>query len=124
MGKPEAYIAEIAQPDLALWRAGSHGTPYVWRFDSGQPGPRLWLNALTHGNEACGALALTALLRRNPVPSHGALTISFANPAAALRASSDEPLGLRCIDEDLNRVWGRLADRSPSYELKRARELH
>ncbi|GIL38346.1 succinylglutamate desuccinylase [Roseiterribacter gracilis] len=123
MGKPDPYIAEIAQPDLAFWRSGSHGTPYVWRFDSGRPGPRVWLNALTHGNEACGALALTALLRRNPVPLHGTLTISFANPAAALRSSGDEPLGVRCIDEDLNRVWGRMADRSRTYEMLRAREL-
>jgi succinylglutamate desuccinylase len=123
MGKPEAYIPEITQPDLAAWRAGSHGIPYVWRFESGRPGPRLWLNALTHGNEACGGLALAALLRRGPQPLRGSLTVSFANPAAAFRSSSSDPLGVRCIDEDLNRVWGRLDARARSHELLRAREL-
>jgi Succinylglutamate desuccinylase / Aspartoacylase family len=123
MGKPEAYRPEIAQPDLAPWRAGNDGIPYVWRFESRRPGPRLWFNALTHGNEACGAWALAALLRLRPQPRCGTLTVSFANPAAASRRGPDEPLGTRSVDEDLNRVWNRLDQPGRSYERARAREL-
>ena len=53
---------ELQAPDLSRWANGNTGTPYVWRFESGRAGPQVMVQALTHGNEICGAIALDALL--------------------------------------------------------------
>ena len=42
---------ELVPPDLAAYETGNLGIPYVWRFEATEPGPRLMINALTHGNE-------------------------------------------------------------------------
>ncbi len=123
------YPIEIQPPDITRWRDGNTGTLYVHEFDSGQPGPTVMVQALTHGNEYCGAIALDWLLRENQrarlAPQAGRLILAFANVAAYARFDFDDPVASRCIDEDLNRVWADATLFGPrdSIELRRAREL-
>lgn len=121
------YALEIEPPDIEPWRRGNIGIDYVTTLDSGRPGPHAWINALTHGNETCGAIAVDRLLRDAILPTRGRLTLSFANIAAYRNISEQWPAGTRYVDEDLNRVWGRLDEASQqndsSYEWRRARAL-
>lgn len=116
---------EIAPPDLAPYRDGNTGVPFVTRFTSNQPGPRVVINALIHGNELCGALALEALFRLGVRPHRGTLTLCFANTAACLTFDPARPLLSRYIDEDMNRVWSAeaLGSSRDTVELRRARQL-
>ena len=83
------------------------------------------VQALTHGNEICGALALVALLGDMPAIRRGSLTLAFANVAAFARFDTADPHRSRFVDEDYNRVWGDEAMNGPrdSVELRRARAL-
>ena len=94
-------------------------------LDSGRPGPCVMIQALTHGNEFCGAIAIDDLLREGVRPASGTLTLAFANVAAYARFDFDAPDRSRYIDEDYNRVWGddQLKGPRDSTELRRAREL-
>ena len=47
---------EVLPRDISAYREGNTGIDYVHRFDSGQPGPHVLINALTHGNELCLSL--------------------------------------------------------------------
>jgi predicted deacylase len=116
---------ELQPPDIARWRAGNTGTEYVWRFDSGVRGPSVMVQALTHGNELCGAIALDALLAGALRPARGALTLAFANVEAFARWDPADPDRSRYVDEDYNRVWGddALGGLRDSVELRRARAL-
>ncbi|HWZ70511.1 MAG TPA: succinylglutamate desuccinylase/aspartoacylase family protein [Casimicrobiaceae bacterium] len=116
---------EIAFPDLAPYAAGNDGTPYVWTFANGDPGPHVLIQALTHGNEVCGAIAIDWLLREKIRPARGRLTLVFANVGAYLRFDRADPFESRCVDEDFNRLWTREVLDGPrrSAELARAREL-
>lgn len=116
---------EIAFPDLAPYAAGNEGTPYVWTFTNGHPGPHVLIQALTHGNEVCGAIAIDWLLREKVRPARGTLTLVFANVGAYLRFDHSNPFESRCVDEDFNRLWTREVLDGPrrSAELARAREL-
>ena len=75
-------VFEVLPRDLSAYRQGNVGIDYVHRFESGQPGPHVLINALTHGNEICGMVAATHLLDTGVRPRIGTLTISFANVAA------------------------------------------
>jgi predicted deacylase len=123
--EPTSPRIELKRPDIARWRVGNAGVDYVHVFDSGRSGPRVLVQALTHGNEICGAIALDALLAEGFRPRCGTLTVTFANVAAFERFDEADPFGSRCIDEDMNRVWGDDALFGPgdSLELRRAREL-
>jgi predicted deacylase len=116
---------ELQPPDIGTHAAGNTGVPYVHRFDSGRPGPVVMVQALTHGNELCGAIALDWLLREGVAPVHGSLVLAFANVAAFERFDPANPHVARCVDEDLNRVWADTVLFGPrdSVELRRAREL-
>jgi predicted deacylase len=116
---------EVAFPDLAPYAAGNDGTPYVWTFTSAQPGPHILIQALTHGNEVCGAIAVDWLLREKIRPARGTLTLVFANVAAYRHFDRADPFASRCVDEDFNRLWTREVLDGPrqSAELARAREL-
>lgn len=116
---------ELSPPDIRRWRDGSSGTDYVHVLDSGRPGPTAMVQALTHGNELCGAIALDWLLQQDPTPRTGRLILSFANVAAYERFDPADPNASRCIDEDLNRVWddAQLLGPRDSLELRRARAL-
>jgi predicted deacylase len=83
------------------------------------------IQALTHGNELCGAIALDYLFREKLRPQAGRLTLAFANVAAFARFDFDDPDRSRYIDEDYNRVWGDdvILGSRDSAELRRAREL-
>ncbi len=118
---------ELQAPDIARWASGNTGTPYIWSFDSGRQGPHVMVQALTHGNEICGALALDWLLDRQThwhVPQ-GRLTIAFGNIEAFSRWDPRDPDRSRYVDEDFNRVWAddALLGARDSIELRRAREL-
>jgi predicted deacylase len=121
----ERYPTEFPVPDLARYRRGNSGIDYVHTFDSGRPGPHVMINALTHGNEVCGAYAVDQLFRWETRPARGKLTLSFANVDAFCRFSSERPAATRWVDEDLNRVWSddKLDGPGASSELARAREL-
>lgn len=124
---------ELQPPDIARWGCGNTGTDYVWRFDSGVPGPSTMVQALTHGNELCGAIALDSLLDAllaSPLagrlaPVRGTLTLAFANVAAYERWNPGAPDHSRYVDEDYNRVWADSVLSGPrdSVELHRARAL-
>jgi len=121
----EHFPIELAPPDIAPWRSGNTGVEYVHVLDSGRPGPNVMVQALTHGNEFCGAIALDWLLRERVPPAHGKLTLAFANVEAYARFDFDDPDASRYIDEDYNRVWADDALFGPrdSIELRRARAL-
>lgn len=116
---------QIEPPDITVYRKGNTRVDYVHVFDSGRPGPNVMLQALTHGNEFCGAIALDYLFTERVRPRVGRLTLAFANVAAYERFDFDDPDRSRYIDEDYNRVWGEdmLGGPRDSAELRRAREL-
>lgn len=116
---------QLSPPDISGYRSGNAGADYVHVLDSGVPGPNVMIQALTHGNEFCGAIALDLLFKLNLNPVRGRLTLAFANVAAFARFDFDDPDRSRFIDEDYNRVWGDDALHGPrdSAELRRAREL-
>ncbi len=116
---------ELQAPDIARWRDGGQAVPYVHVRNSGRPGPKVMVQALTHGNEICGAIALDRLMREMPPLARGQLTLSFANIEAYARFDSADPYRSRFVDEDLNRIWADDALFGPrdSVELRRARQL-
>jgi predicted deacylase len=116
---------ELGPRDITSWREGNRGIPYVTTFASGRPGPHVMVNALTHGNEVCGAHALARLLEDGVRPIRGTLTLSFANVAAYESFDPAFPFVSRFLDEDFNRVWDAATLDGPrqSRELARARAL-
>jgi predicted deacylase len=116
---------ELQAPDISRWKDGGTGVDWVHAFDSGQPGPKVMVQALTHGNEICGAIALDWLLAQRFRPLRGHLTLAFGNVAAFARFDPAEPFASRLVDEDYNRVWSDAALSGPgdTVELRRAREL-
>ena len=101
---PPDYPLELAWVDLAPYRSGNTGIDHVHSFDSGVPGPHVMVNALTHGNELCGMLALRRLLDAGVRPRAGRLTLSFAN-IAAYQGFGPDMLAARFVDRDFNRLW-------------------
>ena len=122
---PYVPVIEIGSVDITAHRAGTTGTDFVHSFDSGRPGPHVMINALTHGNEVCGAHTLAALLERGVRPKRGRLTFGFANISAYERFDPDKPFDSRFVDEDFNRLWTAdvLGGPRESVELTRARKL-
>ena len=120
-----AYRIELAPPDIARYRAGNRGIDYVTTLDSGAPGPHVLVNALTHGNEICGAIALDHLFRSGLAPARGRITLVFANVAAYRAFDRANPGASRYVDEDFNRLWDKatLEGARRSAELDRARRL-
>ena len=116
---------EVAFPDLARWADGNSGYPYVWTFTAHRPGPHVVLQALTHGNEVCGAIALDWFLRAETRPVLGTVSVCFANVAAYRAFDRADPFASRCVDEDFNRLWTTEVLDGPrqSADLARAREL-
>ncbi len=119
------YRIEIQPPDIKAYRHGNAGVDYVHVLDSGRPGPTVMVQALTHGNEFSGAIALQFLFTNKLKPVKGKLVLAFANVAAFERFDFDDPDRSRFIDEDYNRVWADdvIGGKRDSAELRRAREL-
>jgi predicted deacylase len=120
-----AYRIELKPPDITAYRSGNTGIDFVTTFDSGKSGPHVLVNALTHGNELCGAIALDFLFRQGVRPVRGKLTLCFANVAAYQCFDANRPGASRFVDEDFNRVWSFQVLDGPrnSVELTRARAL-
>ncbi|NDZ15332.1 succinylglutamate desuccinylase [Variovorax sp. WS11] len=116
---------EVAQGDLSAYRQGNTGVDYVHRFESGNPGPHVLINALTHGNEICGMVAATRLLDEGVRPRIGTLTVSFAHVEAYNAFDAEKPFENRQLVHNLNRIWSDewLEGAEDSPELRRAREL-
>ena len=116
---------EVLPRDLSAYRQGNIGVDYVHRFDSGKPGPHVLVNALTHGNEFCGMVAVSALLDAQVRPLVGTLTLSFANVAAYETFDAAKPFESRQLVHNLNRIWSSewLDGKEDSPELRRARAL-
>jgi hypothetical protein len=124
VAEPAPHV-DVDVPDIARWAPGNIGIPYVWRFKAAAEGPRVTVQALTHGNEVCGAIALDWLLREGLRPVRGSLTLIFANAAAYESFDTTDPYAARCLDEDFNRIWDPpiLDGTRRTRELLRAREL-
>ena len=120
-----SYPVELSAPDISRYRVGNTGVEYVHTFDSGQPGPSVCVNAVMHGNEICGAIAVHRLLEAGLRPAQGRLTLCFVNAPAFLQFDPQQPEESRCVEEDLNRVWvtERLDGPDRSVDLERARAL-
>src|SRR5579875_3524561 len=120
-----ATPVELEAPDISAWRAGNTGIDYVTSFTAAAPGPHVALNALMHGNEICGAIALDRLLSGNVRPVRGTLTFVFCNIDAYHGFDPANPTASRYVDEDMNRLWddGMLTGKRTSVELARARAL-
>ncbi len=120
---------ELLPPDISGWRQGNTGVDWVHTVSGTAPGPRVLVQALTHGNEICGAIALHWLLQHIEAtgwrPQQGQLTLAFANVAAYQRFDPAQPFHSRFVDEDLNRVWADevLGGPRDSLEIRRARAL-
>ncbi len=120
---------ELQAPDISPWRDGNAGVPWVHVLAGSSPGPRVMVQALTHGNEICGAIALDWLLRQVQHagwrPRRGTLVLAFGNVEAYARFDPHNPFPSRCVDEDFNRVWADevLHGSRDSVELRRARAL-
>lgn len=120
------YPIELSFPDIRAHAQGNTGIPYLYTFDSGKPGPHTMINALTHGNEVCGAIVVKELLEHGLQARKGSLTLAFANFAAYARFDAANPDVSRFIDQDFNRVWRAetLDDLTlDSSELRRARQM-
>jgi predicted deacylase len=118
---PDNPPIEFAFPDIRRWEKGD--APYIHVRESGIAGPTVMVNALTHGNEVSGAVVVDALLTAGLRPRKGALILSFANVDAYFTFDAKTPFKSRMIDEDINRVWGRLGQPATTAEMKRARVL-
>lgn len=120
-----SHRVELTPPDIAPYRKGNTGIDYVTSFKAAAPGPHVMVNALIHGNELCGAIALDFLFKHDIRPKRGTLTLSFANVAAYQSFDAQNPTASRFIEEDMNRVWSpdKLDGPRDSLELRRAREL-
>jgi predicted deacylase len=123
--RDDEIIVELTPPDIAPYRQGNTGIPYVTTIDSGRSGPHAMINAVTHGNELCGAIALDFLFRNAIRPVRGTLTLSFANVAAFSAFDPRRPLASRFVAEDFNRLWddSTLDGGRQSSELQRARAM-
>ncbi len=119
---------ELTPPDIRRWRTGTGSIEYIHTLDSGRPGPHVMVNAITHGNEICGAITVDRLLgmaAEGMRPARGKLTLSFANIRAFENWNPDNPHANRFVDEDFNRVWApdTLDGPRQSVELTRARAM-
>ena len=123
--EPKSRPIELSPVNIEPWRQGNTGIDWVHVLDSGRPGPTVLVQALTHGNELCGAIALDGFMRQRVPPLKGRLILVFANVEAYARFDPHHPNASRCVDEDLNRVWGddQLFGSRDSVELRRARQL-
>jgi predicted deacylase len=119
------YRVELSPPDISAYRAGNTGVEYITTFDSGVAGPHVMVNAVTHGNEICGAIAVDRLFKMNVRPTRGRLSLAFANVEAYHAWNPKHPHGNRYVEEDFNRVWtpATLDGSRQSVELHRARAM-
>lgn len=118
---------ELIAPDISAYKKSNTGIDYIHTFDSGKPGPHVFISAVVHGNEPCGAIALDWFLKKGEMPKSGKLSLGFMNVEAYLAFDPANPNRTRWVDEDFNRLWGPgvLDDRNrkQTSEFLRAREV-
>jgi len=118
---------DISPPEMGPWLTGNTGTQGVWRWEASTPGRHVMVSALVHGNELCGAWAVRDLLACGIRPRRGTLSVVLANLEAFARFDPLRPHVSRCVDTDLNRLWGDMPWRHdgtrPGYEHRRVLEL-
>lgn len=116
---------EIMPKDLSAYRQGNRGVDYVHTLESGRPGPHVIVNALTHGNEFCGMVAVTHLFETGIRPLRGKLTLVFANVDAYHRFDPASPFDSRFVERDFNRIWDvdTLEGPDATVDVKRGRAL-
>ncbi len=121
----KTYKIELTSPTIEPYRRGNTGVDFVTTLEGDRPGPHVMVNAVTHGNELCGAIAVDFLFKHGVRPSRGRLTLSFANHEAYRRFDPSDPTATRFVDEDFNRLWSPevLDGGRDSLELRRARAL-
>jgi predicted deacylase len=123
----ETLRFDLPLPDLSAWRAGNTGTEGVWQFDSGRPGRHVMISALVHGNEICGAWAVSGLLQAlhdGLALDSGRLTLVLANLDAFDRFDTAHHDASRFVDEDMNRQWiDARIDEGNTRERRRAAAL-
>jgi predicted deacylase len=125
-----AEPSETTQPvdllpiDITTY-TGNTAIQYIMTFDSEKPGPHLLVNALTQGNEVCGAHALDYLFRNEVTPVRGKLSLCFASIDAYETFDVANPAASRCLDEDYNQLWAAEVLEAPtrSREHERAKLL-
>src|SRR3546814_13124597 len=105
MGKDDVAGVALPAPDVSTWRRGNADVDYVHVLDSGRPGPEALINAIVHGNELCGAIAVDALLRAGFRQTRGRLPPCFANPDAYRRFDPATPTRARFAEQDTTRLW-------------------
>lgn len=122
---PNKYPIELPFPDISRYRKGNTGIDFYTTFDSGAAGPHVMINALVHGNEVCGVVALEHLFEAEIRPRRGKLTLGFSNVEAYRSFDPDDPMASRFVDEDMNRVWDveTLEGDRTSCEIDRARQI-
>ena len=125
MTHQHGFEIELSPPDLDRWAAGNCGVPFYWSFESDRPGPHVLINAITHGDELCGAIAVDRLLAAQVRPLRGTLSFGFANVEAFRRWDPARPNTGFFVDVDMNRIWdpARLESAESGRELRRAREM-
>ena len=118
---------ELIAPDISAYKKSNTGIDYIHTFDSGKDGPHVFISAVVHGNEPCGAIALDWFLKKEEMPKSGKLSLGFMNVEAYLAFDPANPNRTRWVDEDFNRLWGPgvLDDRNrkQTSEFLRAREV-
>lgn len=112
--------AEVERPELGRY-AGCGPVPYVLGLEAAQPGPHAVLTALCHGNELCGAIALSRLIDAGLRPERGRLSLVFVNVAAYETFDPAQPFAARYLDEDLNRLWSDTVLDQPARSREHAR---
>ena len=122
--EPPEYPVQIRRIDIAPYRLSATGIDYLHSVDSGQPGPHVMVNALTHGNEWCGLHVVCRLLDMGLRPRAGRLTLSLAN-VAAYETPGPDGTGQRFLERDFNRLWhdDLLAADTQSVEARRAHQM-
>ncbi len=121
----ELPLIEVLPRDISAYRKGNRGVDYVHTLESGQPGPHVIVNGLTHGNEFCGMTAVTHLLDSGFRPLRGKLTLSLSNVDAYHLFDAAKPFDSRYVERDFNRLWddALLDGPTPGSDLDRARAL-
>jgi hypothetical protein len=105
-------LVELQAPDISRWRDGGSGVDFVHVWDSGQPGPQVMVQALTHGNEFCGMVAACHLLDAGVRPLVGTFEIALEvvehrhdgdDVRAAAREQQLGPVGSSLVDGGVHR---------------------
>jgi hypothetical protein len=90
MTAPKPPLILILPPDISPYREGNRGVDHVHVLESGRPGPRVLVQALTHGNEICGALALNGCSSR-VCPGHRAADAGLCQRRGLRRFDPEAP---------------------------------